>query len=198
MSRLPLRLHWPALPREFSPELRRYLTQTQGQMEQYLRYLQEDLDVISNEDIWSQEKFSEADRVFYDQDGRLRFYVNDVQICWFDWNGNWYRTGNFDNRTINLTKTNTRQLSAFDAQTGTIDIFHAGNQVISLSETQITIDNQYALLTGQTMDSPTSTKWIDEGVNADGDPVTFICARENRVLEIVGTNVRLKGAIKLA
>jgi hypothetical protein len=198
MSRLPLKLHWPTIPQEFTEQMHIYLMRFQNQAEQYLRYLQEDLDIISNEDVWLEERYSPVDSVFYDKDGKLRFYVNGVQVCWFDWSGNWYRGGNFDNRTVNLSKTNTLQLAAFDNQTGTIDIFHDGEQVIQFSETEITIDNQFAVLTGQSLDSSSSLNWIDQGINADGDLTTFLCAREHRVLEIVGTDVRLKGAIKVA
>jgi hypothetical protein len=178
-------------------DLRLYLTKFQEQTEEYIRDLSKDVKEISHEDVGLQDQWSPNDNVYYDQDGFLYFMVGGIKVCWFDWAGNWYRAVNFDNFSTDLTKTNSKSLYAYDNNTGTLDIFHNDNQVISISSGEITIDNDYALITGATLDSVTSLNWIDEANDADGNLNTFISVKGNRVLEIEGTDVKLKGAIKL-
>ncbi len=128
----------------------------------------------------------------------LHFHVNGVEVCWFDWEGNLHRNVNIDNLSTDLTKTNSRQLAAFDKNTGTIDIFHSGAQVIQIASGEIIIDKAYAFKTGQTLDAVTSLNWIDEALDASGTLTTFICAKDVRVLEVKGTDVKISGALKVA
>ena len=195
---LPEKLRWPAFPFDMDRDISQYLTIMQEQMEEYLRDLSRDLKEVSFEDVGLQDKWNENTNVHYDQDGLLYFVVGGVTVCWFDWAGNWFRKVNFDNLTTNLAKTKTNALYAYDNGTETIDIFHNDAQVLQISNGEIIIDNQFAFKTGKTLDSATSLKWIDEGLDADGDLTTFISVKQHRVLEIKGTDVRIKGAIKVA
>lgn len=195
---LPEKLLWPAMPFEMDADLRIYLTIMQEQMEEYLRNLSRDLKEVSFEDVGLQDKWGEHTNVHYDRDGLLYFMVGGVKVCWFDWAGNWFRKVNFDNLTTDLTKTNTSELYAYDNQTETIDIFHNNAQVLQISNGEVIIDNNFALKTGKTLDSTVSLKWIDEGFDADGNLNTFISVKQHRVLEIEGTDVRIKGALKVA
>ena len=195
---LPEKLRWPILPFDMEKSLQRYFTILQEQMEEYLRDLSSDLKEVSFEDVGLQDKWNDNTYVYYDQDGLLYFVVGGVKVCWFDWAGNWFRKVNFDNLNTNLAKTKTNALYAYDNQTETIDIFHNDAQVLQISNGEIIIDNQFALKTGETLDTATSLEWIDEGLDASGDLNTFISVKQNRVLEIVGTDVRIKGAIKVA
>ncbi len=195
----PGKLVWPIMPKSIreDADLLKYFTEMQESTETYLRTIQTDLREFASGDLGSQDRWSTEDEVYYDSDGNLHFHVGGVEICWFDWDGNWHRAVNFDNLTTNLTKTNTRQLVAFDKNTGTIDIFHNGAQVLQFANDEVIIDNQFAVLTGQTLDAVTSTSWIDEANDVNGNLTTFISVKETRVLEIEGTDVKIKGAFKL-
>ena len=195
---IPDRLIWPVFPMETPPILRRYLSSMQDVIEEYLLALQADLLEIAHMDIGLQDRWSALDAVYYDADGLLHFHVDGIDVCWFDWEGNLHRNVNIDNLSTNLTKTNTRQLAAYDRNTETIDIFHDGAQVIQMAKGEIIIDNAYALLTGKTLDAATSLSWIDEALDASGALTTFICAKEHRVLEVKGTDVKISGALKVA
>ncbi len=195
---LPEKLRWPAFPFDMEQPLRLYLTIFQEQLEEHLLDLSRDMKEVSFEDVGLQEKWTSNTNVHYDQDGLLYFVVGGVKVCWFDWAGNWFRKVNFDNLTTNLAKTKTNALYAYDNNTETIDIFHNDAQVLQISNGEIIIDNQFALKTGQTLDTASSLKWLDEGLDANGVLNTFISVKQNRVLEIVGTDVRIKGAIKVA
>ena len=195
---IPDRLVWPAFPTETSPVLRRYLANMQEEIEGYFRTLQIDVSEISHADTGLQDRWTASDAVYYDQDGLLYFHVDGVDICWFDWEGNLHRNVNIDNLSTNLTKTNSRQLAAYDRNTETIDIFHDGAQVIQIAQGEIIIDNAFAFLTGQNLDAATSLNWIDEALDASGVLTTFICAKEHRVLEVKGTDVKISGALKVA
>lgn len=195
---LPEKLRWPALPFDMEQSARLYWTIMQEQLEEYLLDLSRDIKEVSFEDVGLQDEWNDNTNVHYDQDGLLYFIVGGIKVCWFDWAGNWFRKVNFDNLTTNLAKTNTHNLYHYDNETETIDIFHDDAQVLQISNGEIIIDNQFALKTGRTLDTASSLKWIDEGLDANGDLNTFISVKQHRVLEIVGTDVRIKGAVKNA
>ena len=197
---IPDKLTWPAFPSSVKEDmgLRRYLADMQEMTELYLRTIQTDLLEVTFGDVGLVDQWGASDAIYYDKDGMLHFHVDGVDVFWFDWEGNLHRNVNIDNLSTNLTKTNSRQLAAFDKNTGTIDVFHNGVQVMQIASGEIIVDNAYAFKTGETLDVVTSLNWIDEALDASGTLTTFICAKGHRVLEVKGTDVKISGALKLA
>ena len=196
---IPQKLNWPMLSRELDTEVRKSFMFLGDQIEYYLQILNRDILTIVSEQVGMEARHETTTRVGfrleYDRDANLYLYVDNVYVCQWDWRGNWLSTIAFDQVTTALTKTNDRQLFAYDNTNATFDIFHKTEHVISIDTSAVTIDNEYAIITGQSLTDAPSINWIDEDPDA-----TFLSVRDIRVLEIRSSPskvINLAGAIKI-
>jgi len=195
---IPDKPKWPVIPREIPDKYRRYFTIFQESVEEYLRELQRQIHEITFYDEGLQQRWADITngdaRIVYDFDGSLQFFVGDTKVMWFDWHGNLHTTVAWDQISTNLTKTSNRNLIEYDPSIPSIDVFHAGNQILQISTTGIIVDNAHNVNTGQTLSGHASMKIVDED-SATG--ATFISVKEHRVLQISGMTISLKGAMKI-